>query len=542
MLEDIEELRNAFREGNDNVDGDGVNQSNNDDNASTVLSGAMRPSSFQQVLAQFLPPRHKVDQLVGTYFKMKSVAAPFIHTRQFSRLYRLFWDNPSAASPLWASILFSILEIASETLSTASRTVLYERGELDSDIAILMGTLMRLGTVMGYHRDADGYQQKISMFEGEIRRRTWSICMQLDMLISFQFGLPSNTQYPTWDTRPPTNLFDSDFDEGTLRLPPARPMIEPTELSLYIAKHKMMSVFEKVIRHTLSTDQPSDEMKAIDQEIRSTFDALSARFKPQSMADSVVDSPTVKITRLFCSLSFRMKYIKEKAVLVLALIAHFVNTPIEPSQLSVPSNRRGVSAAVNDLGAREASFVGLRGRGDKETVTVTVTPDCSPAETPVVNESSTPVVVVPGTQSETSTISIPAGGATITPGVSSVSVPSKAKESTAVTPVPETPASGSPTTTPSPVVPASVNTSSVAIPVGSGPIISSGTTTAVSTKTSTSSKTTSIETTSTEETASATPTPASSSPTPATGAAVDNFAGVYVTLAVALFGTVALLI
>lgn len=127
MLEDIEELRNAFREGNDNVDGDGVNYSNNDDNASTVLFGAMRPSSFQQILSQFLPQRYKVDQLVGTYFKMKSVAAPFIHTRQFSRLYRLFWDNPSAASPLWASILFSILEIASETLSTASRNVLYER-------------------------------------------------------------------------------------------------------------------------------------------------------------------------------------------------------------------------------------------------------------------------------------------------------------------------------------------------------------------------------------------------------------------------------
>lgn len=161
-----------------------------------------------------------------------------------------------------------------------------------------MGTLMRLGTVMGYHRDADGYRQSISVFEGEIRRRTWSICMQLDMLISFQFGLPSNTQYPTWDTRPPTNLLDSDFDEDTLRLPPPRPMSEPTELSLYIAKHKMMSVFEKVIRHTLSTDQPSDEMKAIDQEIRSTFDALPATFKPQSMADSVVDSPTVKITRL----------------------------------------------------------------------------------------------------------------------------------------------------------------------------------------------------------------------------------------------------
>ena len=123
MLEDIEELRTAFREENGNIDGDGINYSSNDDNAASVLFGALIPSSFQQVLSQYLPPRHKVDQLVGTYFKMKSVAAPFIHTRQFRRLYQIFWDNPSAASPLWASILFSILEIASKTLSTASRTV-----------------------------------------------------------------------------------------------------------------------------------------------------------------------------------------------------------------------------------------------------------------------------------------------------------------------------------------------------------------------------------------------------------------------------------
>lgn len=51
----------AFREENDIIDGDGINYSNNDDNTATVLFGALIPSSFQQVLSRFLPPRHKAS-------------------------------------------------------------------------------------------------------------------------------------------------------------------------------------------------------------------------------------------------------------------------------------------------------------------------------------------------------------------------------------------------------------------------------------------------------------------------------------------------
>ena len=96
-----------------------------------------------------------------------------------------------------------------------------------------------------------------------------------------------------------TNLLDSDFDEDTVQLPPARPVTELTELLFYIAKHGLMTVFEKVLRHTLSaTDRPHDELEAIDQEIRGTFAELPAVFQPQPMAESIVDSPSVKVTRL----------------------------------------------------------------------------------------------------------------------------------------------------------------------------------------------------------------------------------------------------
>ncbi|CAD6572052.1 MAG: hypothetical protein ASARMPRED_005019 [Alectoria sarmentosa] len=49
------------------------------------------------------------------------------------------------------------------------------------------------------------------------------------------------------------NFGDSDFDEDTKGLPPARPDSEPTDILFYIAKHMLMAVFEKVLRLSLST-------------------------------------------------------------------------------------------------------------------------------------------------------------------------------------------------------------------------------------------------------------------------------------------------
>ena len=339
MLEDIEDLRTAIR-GNDELDDALIDHSIDEGNSTNLLFGATKPLSFQQIVSHFLPPRHQADRLVATYFRSKAVAAPYVHAAHFRRLYQCFWDNPSTAPPLWTSILFSILDIATRALSTNPETskdensksnrfsiaaahclavgeyykrqrfavealLLYAQSEcltstdMSPALGILLGTLARLVTVMGYHRDADESRETVSPFEGEMRRRTWSLFMQLDMLVSFQLGLPSNVQFPTWDTKPPANLLDSDFDEDTIQLPPARPDSEPTEIRFYIAKHRLMTVFEKVIRHTLSaTDPPNGELEMIEQELRSTYAALPGVFQPRSMTDSIVDSPSIIVTRL----------------------------------------------------------------------------------------------------------------------------------------------------------------------------------------------------------------------------------------------------
>jgi hypothetical protein len=342
LLEDIQELRATMGEDDDREDPEMVDGTDQGDGIG-LLFGAAGSLTFQQVLSHFLPARQEVDRAVAAYFRAKAVAAPFLHSAYFGRLYRTFWESPFTASPLWTSLLFSVLDIstrtkaipASSTIGTVNDTnakrfaiaaahclvigeyyrpqrfavealLLYAQArcitsfDLSPELGILFGTLCRLATTMGYHRDPDGSREKISAFEGEIRRRAYSLCMQLDMLVSFQLGLPSNVQFPTWDTRPPTNLLDSDFDEDVIQLPPARPSSEATELLFYIAKHRLGAVFEKVIRHTLSTADvfevaPLDE---IDQELRQTYAALPAVFQSRAMSEPVFDSPSLIVTRL----------------------------------------------------------------------------------------------------------------------------------------------------------------------------------------------------------------------------------------------------
>ena len=336
MLENIEELRNTIDE-HDYIDD--VDMGGADGDGTDLLFGATNLFSLPDILSQFLPPKQEADRLVAAYFRAKAITAPWLHTAHFSRLYRLFWDNQVTASPLWTSMLFSILHVATRTLSPTTEDDAGDRSKsnhfaraaahclavgeyyrpqrlavealllyihskcltslvISPEVASLFGTLVRLETIMGYHRDPDRCRG-MSAFDREMRRRTWSLCMQLDMLVSFQLGLPSNVQFPTWDTRPPTSLLDSDFDEDTKELPPPRPESEPTELLFYIAKHKLMAVFEKIIRHTQSaTEVPSDQPGLIDQELRDTYAALPAVFHDRSMADSIVDPPSLVVTRL----------------------------------------------------------------------------------------------------------------------------------------------------------------------------------------------------------------------------------------------------
>lgn len=330
MLEDIEELR--FAMGADDMAGDVEETSPL--GAIDVLFGGGVTLSYQQILSQFLPPRQEIDRHVAAYYRAKAIAAPFIHASQFQRQYSAFWQDPSRAPPLWTSILFTICYIATSTLApqndgdtsstqysiaaahclavggytrpkrfAVEALLLFTQSQLFTSLGIppyvatIMPLVVRLASKLGYHREPTNFS--MSAFEKEMRRRTWSLCLQLDLLVAFQFGLPSTVQYPTWDTKPPANLYDTDFDEDMVELPASRPDTEMTDILFYLGKHHLVIAFEKVVRNALNTSEQADlEVDALDAEIRQVYASLPKVLLPRPMSDSTVDPPWLTVTRL----------------------------------------------------------------------------------------------------------------------------------------------------------------------------------------------------------------------------------------------------
>ena len=305
-------------------------------------TGISQVMGIDEVLNRHLPSRKDTDRLVAAYFRAQAVAAPFIHSSQFRRQYQAFWSNPRETPTLWISILFSILYIATGSLSpgrdsenvendfataaahclalgeyyrpqrfAVESLLLYAQSlcitslELPVDIGSIFAVLVRLAITMGYHRDPE--LAGFSLFDKEMRRRTWSACMQLDLLTSFHLGIPSSIQSSIWDTRAPTNLFDSDFDEDTVEPPPPRPDTDLTGVLFYNLKHRFMAVFGDILQHVLSAQAHSvTESHAIslDTQIDGIYSSLPQALKMRPLAESVVDPPNLITTRLCVSAIF----------------------------------------------------------------------------------------------------------------------------------------------------------------------------------------------------------------------------------------------
>ncbi|KAI1105088.1 fungal-specific transcription factor domain-containing protein [Jackrogersella minutella] len=272
-----------------------------------VVFGKLPPITLSQAVAR-LPPRSRTDALILVYFRHKFMTAPYIHTTKFQREYDAFWDDPSSASLLWISCLASMLWVAAsisrmkgesdeseanlpdnltalateclvsgdylsakpysiEALLLHSYTELQKAKEIDSSLWAKFGLTARLAQRMGYHRDPK-YLSNITPFEGELRRRAFFFIEVFDVLFSFQLGMPPIIRDDECDTEPPSNLFDFDFDENIMALPPSRPATEPTS-TLYLSyKSKLCRMLRRVIRIALSIQPPPyEEVIKLDEEL-----------------------------------------------------------------------------------------------------------------------------------------------------------------------------------------------------------------------------------------------------------------------------------
>ncbi|KAF4633507.1 hypothetical protein G7Y89_g4612 [Cudoniella acicularis] len=343
ILEDIHELKVTLggRLDVDKYTGTSIYQSPAP--SGELIFGSSNDFSLQHILSEYLPPKVEADRLLSTYFQGETYIIPFLHTYHFQRQYRKFWDGPTSVNPLWLSILFSVCYIASLIrgattnsphrsdnnlilghsifLTAAGKCLVlgeYHRPQqftvealalyahcknmrsLDPsrETGAILGMVVRMAYEMGYHRDPD-YFGSFTVFEGEMRRRFWAACKQMDLMISFQLGLPSNIVIDHCDTRSPRNLLDSDFDEESETLPASRSE-EATKLLWFIVKERQIPSFSKVCKNALSFNKMSEaEIMQLDNEIWEMYATIPDVLRTRPISDSIADPPFLIMTRLY---------------------------------------------------------------------------------------------------------------------------------------------------------------------------------------------------------------------------------------------------
>lgn len=170
---------------------------------------------------------------------------------------------------------------------------------------LMMGVCARLALKMGYHRDPR-HLAHISPFEGEMRRRTFYNVRTLDLLLSFQAGLPSIVHEEVCDTEVPANLFDEDFDEDCTELPPSRPDSDHTPMSYYRFKGELALRFGYVARHALLLQVPSyDDTMKTDTELRAFFETIPPFLAMKPLSLSISDEPFLIFQRSNIDLMYR---------------------------------------------------------------------------------------------------------------------------------------------------------------------------------------------------------------------------------------------
>lgn len=133
----------------------------------------------------------------------------------------------------------------------------------------------------------------MSVFESEMRRRTWLTIRQFDLLGAWQLGLRSNIQWAWTDTQKPRNLHDEDFDEETTSMPSPRPDDDVSPILFEVAKDDLYRIIERILWEQLrSRHMPEEVVWQLDADLHKAFQKIPETLKlPPDGGVSPMDSP-----------------------------------------------------------------------------------------------------------------------------------------------------------------------------------------------------------------------------------------------------------
>lgn len=179
-----------------------------------------------------------------------------------------------------------------ETLNLHTFAEYTDARDGDMGTWILSGTMMRLALQQGYHRDPSQHP-KISVFQGEMRRRIWSAISQHELLFSVQIGLPKAIRYAECDTLRPRNIYEHELYEGMTELPPERPLAEDTEVSYQIVKYHIMRAHGMVIEFVhLLAPQPYIKVLELDRTLQEAHALIPPHLQLGTLPEMNTDVPS----------------------------------------------------------------------------------------------------------------------------------------------------------------------------------------------------------------------------------------------------------
>jgi hypothetical protein len=169
---------------------------------------------------------------------------------------------------------------------------------------MMLGVIVRLAYRMGYHRDPSHFPN-ISSFDGEMRRRLWSMLVRLDIQISGQVGLPRMARDDLGDTVEPSNLLDEDLHRDMQELPPPRPEAVQTEIQYSLSESKLLSMrgrindwTETLTNRRINLALAEADVTRLDKQLDDTYAKLPEPLRMRPMARSLVDNAETILRRL----------------------------------------------------------------------------------------------------------------------------------------------------------------------------------------------------------------------------------------------------
>lgn len=282
-------------------------------------------------LESLLPTKEEADALIQVYLDQFEQVHRIVHIPTFRKEYEQYWEPGSTKRyAAFTALILSMIAVAScvhthehlkfiGMMSNArhwaekwikacdnwsQRQSQKHRRLIHYQVACLLylgkrvntikkkrfwtgsGALIQDGIAVGLHREPSHMAAKITVFHQEMRRRIWATVQEFDMQASFDHGLPTLVSQLHYDTNPPRNLDDEDFDESTTILPPSKPAKEYTfssfqnlarqslllrlELSRLLTGPLSDIDYDQVIRYTNDLTQEIDALPSWDMNLDNT--------------------------------------------------------------------------------------------------------------------------------------------------------------------------------------------------------------------------------------------------------------------------------